>query len=376
MPKNARPSVSSDRGNFVSEWFGYRTYPTVAQEARGNKTQRDRKCPFLSQATGEAQKCIKSETSLGICSISSCSNGPRQDWLVCPYRALDNSLFEDVARRLFRPKEKEVVLVPAPSLARPEVRERISEAVHAGSLAIAYFQGKLGGEISLSATDRSPELSFDTTMVELLCGTDGAWLVGRYGILEAQTMDFHGSYRAVAANLKGALHLHKDQFAKILRDNPTWLSEKIEGPNIANVFKRTFYQMMLKFKIGEHQPCVGCVLAIPASVWDSWQRHLGKPELSERTDGTLVLRGERAWTDPPAWMYVFDIDSSSTKHPNPLLVKKIIGTDAESLAHYALKVVPDGAIEAGGSADRVLISLRQRLGEWWPAFRSVRPRRG
>ena len=49
-------------------------------------------------------------------------------------------------------------------------------------------------------------------------------------------------------------------------------------------------------------------------------------------------------------------------------MKKVIGTDAESLAHYALKVVPDAAEEAGGSADRVLNSLRQRLAEWWPAF--------
>jgi hypothetical protein len=374
MARNAGAPAKPQQGNFVSEWFGYRTYPTVAQDQKGNDIQQDRICPFLSRATGETRKCIKSEASLGICSISSSSNGSRQDWLVCPYRALDDSLFEDVAHRLFRPEQgQKIVLFPAPSLAKPEVQQRISEAVRSGSVVIAYFQGKLGGEISLSATDRSPELSFDTTMVELLCGTDESWIVGRYGILEAQTMDFHGSYRAVAGNLKGALHLHKDQFAKVLQQNLSWLSEKIEGPNIANVFKRTFYQIMLKFKIGEHQPCVGCVLAIPTSVWDSCQRHLGRPELLPRADGTLVLRGERTWTDPPAWIYVFDIDSSSIKHPNPLVVKKVIGTDAESLAHYALKVVPDAAVEAGGSADRVLISLRQRLAEWWPAFRSVAP---
>ena len=31
-----------------------------------------------------------------------------------------------------------------------------------------YFQDKLGGEISLSRTGASPELSFDITVVELL----------------------------------------------------------------------------------------------------------------------------------------------------------------------------------------------------------------
>jgi hypothetical protein len=363
-------------GNYVSEWFGYRTFPTVSQEREGTKIQQESRCPFLSNATGENRKCIKSESSIGICTISSCSNGPRQDWLVCPYRALDNSIFEDVARRLFQPEATQsVVLVPAPSLAKEEMRERVVGAAAAGNLVIAYFQGKLGGEISLSSTPRSPELSFDTTMVELRSSSNDSWFVGRYGILEVQTMDFHGSYRAVAKNLRGALHLHKEHFPKVLQNNSPWLAEKIEGPNIANVFKRTFYQMMLKFKIGEHRPCVGCVLAIPLSVWDSWQRHLGKPELLARDDGTFVLQGERTWTDPPAWIYVFDIDAGSSQHPNPLSVRKIIGTDAESLAHYAFKVVPDAAVEAGGSADRILFSLHQRLGVWWPAFRTGRGRR-
>ena len=101
MAKNAGAPSKPQQGNFVSEWFGYRTYPTVAQDEKGNDIQQDRICPFLSRATGEPRKCIKSEASLGICSISSSSNGSRQDWLVCPYRALDDSLFEDVAHRLF-----------------------------------------------------------------------------------------------------------------------------------------------------------------------------------------------------------------------------------------------------------------------------------
>ena len=181
-------------------------------------------------------------------------------------------------------------------------------------------------------------------------------------------MDFHGSYRAVAKNLRDALHLHKKSFPKVLQTNRSWLCERIEGPNIANVFKRTFYQMILKFKIGEHRPCVGCVVAIPESVWDSWQRHLGRPELVPKDDGTWVLRGERTWTDAPAWIYVFDADAGTLTNPNVIRLKKIIGTDAESLSHYAFSVVPEAAVEAGGSADRVIESFRQRLGQWWPVF--------
>ena len=45
-----------------------------------------------------------------------------------------------------------------------------------------------------------------------------------------------------------------------------WLRDGIEGANIANVFKRTFYQMMLKFRIGASEVCSGCVLALPVSV--------------------------------------------------------------------------------------------------------------
>ena len=69
-----------------------------------------------------------------------------------------------------------------------------------------YFQDKLGGEIGLSRTAASPELSFDITVVELLpavrmtAGTAGAHesavSVGKYGVIELQTTDTHGSLQA------------------------------------------------------------------------------------------------------------------------------------------------------------------------------------
>src|SRR3990170_8682943 len=91
----------TERGNYVSEWLGHRVYPVVAEIPLALADQQNKRCPFLTEATGENKTCIKPPASLGICTISSASNGPRQDWLVCPYRALDRALLDDVVRRLF-----------------------------------------------------------------------------------------------------------------------------------------------------------------------------------------------------------------------------------------------------------------------------------
>ena len=277
---------------------------------------------------------------------------------------MDRPLLEEVVKRLFRVKGR-VELFPAPTLVSAKVRERITRSVRGGVTTIVYLQDKLGGEISLSATDRSPEVAFDTTMVEVVADEEGHLSVGRYGILEIQTMDFHGSYRYAEKNLRDSLRLHRTGFPKVLQENQGWLSDHIEGPNIANVFKRTSYQIMLKFRIGAHPHAVGCVLAVPASVWDSWQRHLGAPELRPMGDGTHQLARSGAGA-PTAWIYVFDLDVRPDVTPNPIVLSKVIATDADSIAHYALKIAPDAAVAEGGSADRVLARIRSRLSTWWP----------
>ncbi len=175
-------------------------------------------------------------------------------------------------RRLFgAAPEQRLLVVPAPALANQAMRAEIAGQADNGALAVVYLQNKLGGEITVGATDRSPELSFDMTLVELAAANGGSVRVGRFGVLELQTMDFHGSYRRAVQNLKDALRLHGPDFADVLQNNQRWLADRIEGPNIANVFKRTFYQMMLKFQLGVHPRSVGTALAIPQAVWDSWQ---------------------------------------------------------------------------------------------------------
>lgn len=365
------PAGAGLRGNFVSEWFGHRIHPTVAGGRESLADQQAQRCPFLSAATQEVRECVKAVPARGICTISSPSNGPRQDWLVCPYRALDLGLFENAARRLFSPAPGTRLLIhPAPMLVADDVRAGITEMVRTGGTAIVFFQGKLGGEISLAPTERSPEVSFDTTLVEIV-DRSGVLDIGRYGILEVQTMDFHGTYRHAVKNLTDVLRLYGEQFHRMLGENQgQWISEEIEGPNIANVFKRTFYQMMLKFQIGAHESSAGCILALPVSVWDSWQRHLGKPELKPNRDGTLTLSRPEGLPSGrvPAWIYVFDIDATSAGTPNPLVITAIIATDADSIAHYAVKVAPEIALAEGGVAGLLSTTIRRRLATWWPAL--------
>ena len=87
----------------------------------------------------------------------------------------------------------------------------------------------------------------------------------------------------------------------------------------------------------------------------------GVYELSYKPPGQDQL-GTRA----PAWIYVFDIDPTSERGPSPLRLERIIATDAESVAHYALEVAPKAAVEGIGATDRVLAMVRARLLQWWP----------
>ncbi len=369
--RSAGSLESMSKKNHVAEWYGHRVYPVVAASPEALADQQSRRCPFLSDATGQTRRCVKAPTSQGVCTVSSLSNGPRQDWLVCPFRALDDALLDDVVRRLFGyASTDDVTLLAAPALADEARRGQIREIVASGRPAIVYFQSKLGGEITVPRTERSPELSLDATLAELLPPAEGQGLqVGRYGIFEVQTMDYHGSYTHAVNALNGALDLHGGQFHQILAANAEWLARKVEGPNIANVFKRTFYQMMFKFQIGAHGSSAGCALAIPRAVWDSWQRHLGKPDLIPHPDGTWRLAAEQpepADAKPPAWIYVFDIDVSDTDTPNQLTLWRVIGTDASAVAHYALDVAPQAALEEGSSVDRILLGLRRRLAEYLP----------
>lgn len=356
-------------GNFVSEWFGHRVYPTTVSSPQAITDQNTERCPFLSTAKGEDTSCIKNPKSKGVCSVSCVSNGPRQDWLVCPYRALNTEIVTGAIRRLFGlPDSSSPYVTPAINLAKTEVRTDVAKRLAQGEAVFTYFDEKTGGELSIPATDRSPEFSFDVTIIELNI-KDGNPHIGRFGILEIQTTDFHGSYQHAVRNLKDVLRLHQSTFAATLQANEgKWLSEGVEGPNIANVFKRTFYQMMFKFQLGQHEQCAGCVLAIPQSVWDSWQRHLGAPEITAETDGTFsLLAPGNSRPDPcPAWVFVFDADAASPQTPSPIVVRQVIGTDAPAFSYWALDAAPKAALSNIDAETGFLAGLSRRLRPIWP----------
>ncbi|MGO4726944.1 MULTISPECIES: hypothetical protein [unclassified Inquilinus] len=248
-----------------------------------------------------------------------------------------------------------------------DVRNDIAKRLGEGQPVFIYFDKKTSGELSIPPTERSPEFSFDVTIVEVT-SEQGLPHIGRFGILEIQTMDFHGSYRDAVRNLREGLRMHPKRFGPTVQENQWWLSEGVEGPNIANVFKRTFYQMMFKFQLGQHVRCAGCVLAIPQSVWDSWQRHLGAPELIAEADGTysLLSPGRTRQQPCPAWIYVFDPDAASAQTPSPIVTRKMIGTDAQSISHWALEVAPAAALSNIDAEAGLLAGLSRRLRLFWP----------
>ena len=357
-----------DTGNYVSEWFGHRMYPHIVPSAESLIDQAEERCPFLSVITGDDRQCIKRADSRGVCTVSSASNGKRQDWLVCPYRALDQGMLDRAVRRLFNVSSKVApLMLPSINLGKQEARNAVKAYLTAKSPVFIYFNAKIGGELSIPSTAASPEFSFDVTVIEIV-ERNGAPHVGRFGIVEIQTMDFHGSYRHAVVNLRQSLSLHRADFPAQVQSHPEWLSEGVEGPNIANVFKRTFYQMMFKFQLAKNERCAGCVLAIPTAVWESWQRHLGNPTLTAETDGTYSLtKLGIPRPDPcPGWIFVFEPDAASGETPNPIAIKMIIGTDSPSLNYYALDVSPAAALDHIEAAGGFLEGMARRLRAHWP----------
>jgi hypothetical protein len=330
------------------------------------EVQREERCPFLSASIGEKRSCIKARNSRGVCTVNTIQAKERADWLVCPHRALDDSLVGEAIETLFDCPRKDMIYKPGPALALEKNRIAISDALSARKRCFIYFNNKLGGELSISKTSESPEFSFDLTLIEIV-PVKGLPSVARFAIMEIQTMDFHGSYRAAVKNLKDGLHLHGDKFPEALRDNPHWLSEKVEGPNISNVFKRTFYHLAFKFEASETQQSAGCVLAIPKSVWNSWQPHLAAPELTaiDSTRSALLKPGSPMPKRFPGWIFVFEIEDVK-QQPAPIKIVQRIGTNVPALVHYALEAAPKNAITHMQSEFGLYSFLRKRLGKLWP----------
>ena len=364
---NEKIESGNQKGNYVSEWFGQRIYPMVRLDIAAATGKRFGQCPFLSDILKISTECVKSENAFGVCTISSTSNGSRQDWLVCPYRVIDSEIVKRGCALIFG-LEHEVQPLPVSLLKHEGELDKFKTAVQKTGFGYLFFQDKLGGEISVLATEQSPEMAFDVTVLEIRHSA-GNFQVSRYGILEIQTMDFHGSYKHAVTNLRDALRLHEKDFPDALQNKPEWAGKYVEGPNIANVFKRTFYQIMLKFKLSGQGAAAGTVLALPQSVWDSWQPFLGAPQLEEESDGIKrfkIANGKHEREALNSYICVFDLDGSHKKSISPVVIKDFIRVSPDQLAHHAFSEVPNHMLRAIQSTDAVLTRIRARLVEWWP----------
>jgi hypothetical protein len=208
------------------------------------------------------------------------------------------------------PPPGSVLIRPVVVLEAEHGRAELFDGVRSGIRTFVCFQDKLGGEIGLSKTAASPELSSDITVAGLLPspadGNDDGGLpvvIGKHAVIELQTTGTHGSYSHAVKALTSALDLHGEHFSGQLAGNPEWAGRKIEGPNISNVFKRTFCQIAFKFQVAKQDTPAGCALALPRPVRDSWQSFLGAPGLHEQLDGTWRMMDDQA-AQPRDWIYV------------------------------------------------------------------------
>lgn len=375
MPKRKSRSThklnrkNAPRGNHISEWLGHRIYPEVRLDISAFTRKNFGTCPFLTEALRIPTKCVKNENSFGVCSVSSTSSGPAQDWLVCPYRVISSDLVRDSCRRIFGLAGEVVQPIPVTVLKIESELNRFKAEARKNGSGYVFFQDKLGGEISVIGTAKSPEMSFDVTLVEIVPSETNTFKVAHYGILEIQTMDFHGSYQHAVQNLRDALRLHQTDFVQSLSKNSRWSGERIEGPNIANVFKRTFYQALIKFQLSGKGAAAGTVLALPKAVWDSWQPFLGAPVL-ERKGQDYGLKISDSPSEPGggvnAWICIFDLNAAADLPTSPVEIKMYIRVTAEELSHHAFKVVPAGMLKSISTKDSILMRIRERLVEWWP----------
>ncbi len=319
----------STTSNFISEWYGVRLFPSVSCSSDAIRLFQQKRCPFLSDALETPTACIKSPNSAGVCTVSTTKSGIR-DWIVCPYRALERPVIHQVTRKIFSDNRQEIPVFPVVHLQDESRRNYILERASKETIYI-FFQDKLGGELNVTGSSTTPEISFDVTIIE--CNAKHDWLLlKRYGILEIQTMDFHGSYRHAVRALEAAVDLHVDEFGKQVENNQTWLGRKIEGPNIANVFKRTIYQLILKFGLSGQDRCAGVVLGLPESVWESWAPHFAGLEWTDDKRRSAPTRN--------SWIFVLAPEQVPISIHSRIEVLKQIQVTAETLVHRAFSVVP------------------------------------
>lgn len=384
MPEARRPR---DPNNYVAEWFGHVVWPSAEVDASPQAVadQVAERCPFMSSATATDVPCVKTASDggtafrTGFCTASIPNGGEREDWLACPIRVFDEpfTLIREAVSMLYGlPEGQTFSVYPISRFGDDSVLLRVRELDTGGSRLFAFSSNPpaLGGEIDIPATPRSPANKVDVTIAEVL-GTDphGGPKLGRVAVFEIQTADFHGSPLHAIKNLRelGPPTKLADYHSDIAASGHR-LGQRVEGPNRANIFKRTIYQIILKIQMAKDPRCVGFCVVLPEPVWRSWAVHLGGPALVPDHSNPMVQRlrvpGVQADQDvveaQPAWIIVFRVDRGSTVSPKPLQIVTRIATDSAALIHYAFDAAPEAAISYGAMTT-FEGTFRHRLSENW-----------
>lgn len=376
----ARRTGKATNGNFIAEWFGHRVWSVVDASDTAVRNQSGCVCPFLSNATATVRRCIKAAKGMdeptGVCTISSDSNGARQDWLACPIRTLDADFTLIVAaiRTTYQLAHGvEILVLPVTVLHLKEKRAAIAERLERDGRVFLFSANKIGGEVDLPETETSPGGKVDVSVIEVLkiqALTGEPEAFGQHMIFEIQTADFHGSPLHAVRKLRQVLPTASvANYHATLQADPSIAGEDVEGPNKANIFKRTVYQMILKIQLAEHRDCAGFVMVLPLPVWDSWLRHLGNPKMRQ-IEGNLVQmltpadEDTAVLTPARAWIFVFDIDREVTESPQPLKVVQRIATTSTALVHYAFDTAAKEAMKQG-VVENFRDVLKQRVEKGW-----------
>lgn len=387
MARRKRTSPQADAGptgNFITEWFGYRVWPEVNASAAARRDQPARLCPFLTSAKRETTVCIKTargyDEPTGVCTISSDSNGVREDWLACPFRILDQhfTLIGGAIRTLYQiPAAQSIVFFPVTVLANPDRKREVQGALDQGTRVFAFAGGKLGGEVDVPETDSSPGAKVDNSVIEITgldAGTGMPNQFGQHMFFEIQTADFHGSPLHAVRLLREKCSLGtSDPYHESIASAPQDCGQRVEGPNKSNIFKRTIYQMILKIELATHEQSAGFVIVLPIPVWQSWLKHLGQPSLiTDPADPEVFHLRPPDFDIPPeetersrSWIFVFDIDRESPDSPTPLKILYRIAVSSQTLGTYAFEVAPRKAIEQGAiDTFRRVLTIERVIKGW------------
>ena len=124
-----------------------------------------------------------------------------------------------------------------------------------------------------------------------------------------------------------------------------------------------FYQTLLKFELSREGAAASTILALPQSVWESWQPFLGRPVI-EHVDGlNYRIKGSDndLYHGTNAWIFVFDLDETSRASISPLRITAKIRVSGTDLIEHAFVNVPKHMLHWATNEDALLQRIRSRI---------------